>query len=671
MVKKVIINGRAGNCFCCKAKVAARAGFAFLTNGWKVSCASSRCLGSHEGLLDAAKPASAPQSAVGRTLNAAGEISFPSRPTYDELTLVRAMPGARWNPSKVVWTISVAAADRTRVLELADKLKLDVDSSLRTIDDADFNSTMDAAMGRAQDSADQGRPLRDYQYDGVKFLAGRKFALIGDDMGLGKTIQALVALPPKAAAIVVCPASLKWNWHDECRTWRPDLTPVVCKGRKGKSAFRVPAEGELVIINYDILPSYLKPVAKLDDAGKEIRDRKGKVVKEAVVPADVEAALAKVIGIFDECQKAKNYKAQRSQKVTEMCNRLAAVWGATGTPLMNRPLDLWGVLSSLGMNWEVFGSWKSFLRCFGGYRGSFGYEFSGVSGPETAERLRRVMLRRLKADVLKDLPAKQFQTLRINGMSKSIYKELDRLQKIWGETIGAKSLPPFEEFSALRAQIATARIPAVIEYVESFEDAGEPLVVFSAHRAPIDTLGERDGWATITGDTPAAKRRDIVAQFQAGELKGIALTIAAGGEGLTLTRASNLLMVDLDWTPSMNTQAEDRLHRIGQQNAVNIVRMVSDHDLDRHVTDLLVEKSATIAQAVDGVATDVELSSAAERPAQAGVEIVEEDEAAWAARMAEQSVATKKAAALDATELEALRNQPVDVSELLAMDCPF
>lgn len=1017
MVKKVIINGRPGACFCCKAKVAARAGFAFLTDGWKVSCSSSRCLGSHEGLLEAAKPVSGPQSTAGRALNAQGELTFPSRPTNDELTLVRAMPGAEWKHEKKVWRVSLEAADRARVLELADKLQLDVEASLRTVTDADFNAAMDAAMGRAACCAAEGRPLRDYQYDGVKFLAGRKDALISDDMGLGKaqpldakiltpsgwammrdievgsliigsnghptkvtgvypqgdlrvfdvmfsdgshteccedhlwavqtpsrrkrgsgdrvlsaqeimanglhyksgghkhfvpivkpvefspakglplnsyllgvligdgsftqgsvsimtpdseiaewvrhrlpndvslkptdirgnyrisgdvagksnslidalrslglyghsslkkfipssyqlsssrdriallqglldtdgwvqmgvtvqystsskrlaedvcflvqslggtcrqsskipkytyrgqvctgerawrltirlpksippfrlpkkrdalkqtgkylpcraidaitsagvkpcqcirveaadhlyltddcivthnTIQALVALPPNAATIVVCPASLKWTWHDECLKWRPDLTPVVCAGRKGKKAFRAPAEGELVIINYDVLPAYLKPVEKLDDAGKKVLNRKGKVVKEAIVPANVEAALANVIGIFDECQKAKNHKAQRSQKVTELCNRLGGVWGATGTPLMNRPLDLWGVLSSLGLNWKVFGSWKAFLRCFGGYRGSFGYEFSSVSGPETAERLRRVMLRRVKADVLKDLPAKQFTTLRINGMKREIYKELSQLQKVWGDTIGAKKLPPFEAFSEIRAKLAEARIPAMIEYVENFEDADEPLVVMSDHLAPLNELRKREGWDVIDGSVPTAKRNAIVKKFQAGELKGVGVSITAGGQGLTLTRASNMLFVSMNWVPSENTQAEDRIHRIGQANAVNIVRMVSDHDLDRHVTDLLIEKSVVIAQAVDGVATDIELSEApASRPA---VEIVEEDEATWEARMALQRAAVAKEANLEAAEMVELLSQAVDVTSLLAADCPF
>lgn len=668
MVKKVIINRRSGSCFCCRTSVSAQQGFAFLRNDWSVSCSSSRCLSSVEGLLEAAKPVSTPQTAAKRTLSAEGVIALPARPTSDERTLIRSMPGARWNSEKSIWTVSTAAEDRARVLELADKLQLTVEPSFRKIDDSAFTAAMDAAMKRVEACAAAGRPLRPYQHDGVKFLAGRKFALIGDDMGLGKTIQALIALPPNAAAIVVCPASLKWNWHDECQIWRPDLIPIVCKGTKGPQAFRVPIEGELIVANYDILPAYLKPVAKRDEQGRAIKDRKGQIVKEAEVPAEVASALSNVIGIFDEVQKAKNYKAQRSQKVTELCKLLGSVWGATGTPLMNRPLDLWGVLSSLGMSWKVFGSWAAFLRCFNGYHGSYGYEFKGPSTSETAERLRRVMLRRVKSEVLNDLPAKQYQTLRINGMSKEIYRELDRLQKIWGDTLGEKRLPPFEEFSAIRAKLAEARIPAVIEYVESFEEAGEPLVVFSAHRAPVDALGQREGWAVICGDTPAAKRRDIVREFQAGNLKGVALTITAGGEGLTLTRASNMLFVDLDWTPALNTQAEDRIHRIGQANAVTIVRMVSDHGLDRHVTDLLVEKSRVIATAIDGVATEIELSTAKD---QVGVEIIEEDEAAWEARCAAKMSEVQQDAAVDTDDLAELRRQEVDVAALLSMDCPF
>ena len=113
-------------------------------------------------------------------------------------------------------------------------------------------------------------------------------------------------------------------------------------------------------------------------------------------------------------------------------------------------------------------------------------------------------------------------------------------------------------------------------------------------------MGERDGWATVTGSTPAEKRQSTVQAFQGGQLKGLALTIQAGGVGLTLTRASNVLFVDLDWTPAMNIQAEDRVCRIGQNaNGILIQRMVSDHPLDLHIQEILKYKIKLAYKALD------------------------------------------------------------------------
>jgi hypothetical protein len=617
---KVITNRRAGHCFRCSTPVAAGDGFAFTHGrGWAVSCKSTQCLSADDALLAEAKALASP---VGRTLDANGAITFPSRPTNDELVLVRSLPGARWNPTAKAWTVSTAAEDRARVLEVADRLKLEVAPEFRVVHDDVFATLVRDALDRASRPSVSGHHVYKFQYDGVKFLAGREGALIGDDMGVGKTIQALVALPEDAAALVIAPASLKWNWADECAEWRPDLKVVVCKGRNGWSD---PRPGTLTIINYDILPSFLTPV-KTGEKDSRGRDKYAPLN----VPASTREALSNAVVICDEIQKAKNYKAARSKKVTTVCELAAVVWAATGTPLMNRPLDLWGTLSSIGLNWKVFGSWGTFLRCFGGFKNRWGgYEFSGPSGAETAERLRRVMLRRTKAEVLPDLPGKTWKYLRVNGLSKKIYAELDKLYKEWG---GKDRLPPFEEFSSIRAEIATSRIPAVIEFVESYEEAGEPLVVFSAHRAPVEALGEREGWEKIYGDTDPQKRRDIIKRFQAGELKGVALTITAGGEGVTLTAASNMLYVDLDWTPALNDQAADRICRIGQKAAgLNYTVMVSDHDLDKHVTDLLLGKRKVIATAIDGVCTSPELGTLEARP---GIELNEETEEEWIERVA-------------------------------------
>ena len=253
----------------------------------------------------------------------------------------------------------------------------------------------------------------------------------------------------------------------------------------------------------------------------------------------------------------------------------------------------------------------------------------GSPRPEVPERLKRHMLRRRRSEVLKDLPAKRYKTIRVNGLDKGLQREMDEAtreslraaverlgyegeqaeQKLAGSldellretaAAGGLDLPDFRSFSALRAKLAQARIPALIEMVESYEESETPLVVFSAHRAPVLALAERDGWEVVTGDTSPERRQQLVQAFQAGELRGLALTIQAGGVGLTLTRAAHAVFVDLDWTPAMNLQAEDRICRIGQQaEGLLIVHMVSDHVLDRHIQRLILKKMRLIQQAIE------------------------------------------------------------------------
>lgn len=582
---KTIKNKRAGRCHTCQAQLKVGDGFVvLLPSGWAPFCNSSQCL-PEEAQSKIRKPQ--------RVLTADG-LAIIEPFDREALPLLRALPGARWDADAVAWRVSLADVDRSRLLEMADRLSLEVAPELQAVEQT---PSADAAVTRA---SEHGYP---FQLDGVRWLAPRKRALLADDMGIGKTLQALWSLDEGARAIVICPNSLKYNWHDECLRWRPDLTPIVCKGRSGKQAFRFPEnDGELIIINYDILPSWLKP----EPTGEKARN--GREIKRAPLTDEQKSLLSKVTLIADECQRVKKYKSHRSQKVTEMALLADKVWFLTGTPMENRPFDLWGVLSAGGMNWDVFGSWPTFLRCFGGFKNRWdGYEFSGPTGPETAERLRRVMLRRTKAEVLPDLPSKTYTEIKVNDLPRGLKRDMDDLWDEWGDVIEAGELPPFEEFSSIRAQLAESRIDAAVERIEDYEDAGTPLVVFSAHRKPIETIGSREGWAMILGGTPAEKRREIVRAFQAGELKGVALTIRAGGEGLTLTQASDMLFVDMDWTPAQNCQAEDRICRIGQQaSSINIIRLVSNHVLDIHVLDLLARKQELIEAAIEMKAAKVE-----------------------------------------------------------------
>jgi SNF2 family DNA or RNA helicase len=580
----MIINKYSGKCQSCSDLVSPGEGFVY-KNGfrWLTVCTSTACQ-RRLGLVDAREQE--------KQLYEDGRIVMP----YDQeaLPFLRSLPGSKWDSDNKCWRCSTAPKDLPRLLEVAQKLGLQVPKELKTQRENGTQQSREA-LDRAKRVRIDGQPLYPFQPDGVEFLALHDRALLADDMGLGKTVQALVALPKDVPVIVVCPAAVKYNWQHEINLWRPDYKAAIVSGKKG---FRLPDNGEIVIVNYDILPAWLSPT---EVVGKTSR---GKDIKRAPLTDDQRGKIERTYLIADEAHLVKNYKAQRAKKITELSQVTKATWLLTGTPLMNRPFDLFGVLTSGGM--DPFGGFYGFLRAFNGSKGRWGgYEF-GSPTSEAPERLRRVMLRRLKSEVLTDLPPKNYQEIVVDGLSGSLVKEMDAAMLEWmgdndvDEVDTVDVLPSFETFSKLRAKLAESRIPAMVEIVEGYEESEVPVVVFSAHRSPIDYLANRDGWAVITGDTSSQDRQKVVVDFQAGRLKGIGLTIQAGGVGLTLTRAANALFVDLDWTPALNVQAEDRICRIGQRSSsITIQRLVSDHPLDRHVQKLLAQKIDLIYKALD------------------------------------------------------------------------
>lgn len=419
-----------------------------------------------------------------------------------------------------------------------------------------------------------------YQLTGRDFLQGRQRALLGDEMGVGKTVQALLALD-NSGAIVICPASLKRNWAKECRRWRPDLKPAILNGMY---SLRWPEPGEVVITNYETLPGW-------------IADTEGATEEERLFWLPLEPAKNFTL-IVDEAHRLRNPYTQQTQRVAGLSKLCGKTWLITGTPLLNKPADLWNLLRAGGMAREAFENEWDFCRLMGidSLR-----DKNGRPDSEVPERLRRVMLRRTRKEVLPDLPEKTYTTLEVNGISTRLRKDLDRAWEEWEQLVpGREQLPPMERFSTIRRELASSRIPAMLELVKDHEVEQVPLVVFSAHRDPIDELGKRKGWRTITGDTSNRRRQEYVEQFQEGRLKGIGGTIGAMGVGLTLTYAWKMMFVDLDWVPANNSQAEDRLVRVGQESdRVEIVRMVSPHVLDRHLFHLLIQKRQLCQAAVE------------------------------------------------------------------------
>jgi SNF2 family DNA or RNA helicase len=420
--------------------------------------------------------------------------------------------------------------------------------------------------------AAEGKELYPFQRQGTAWLAPRFSALLSDSMGCGKTVQALAALPSgdaRRGVLVIAPAVAKGVWIRECKKWRSDLIPSQLRGR---GSFRWPRPGELIVTNYDIMADLPPP---LDEA---------------------------IVLIADEAQAIKNFTAARTKRFRALKDAVVAkggrVWGLTGTPLENSPPELWGLLQSLGLAQEAFGSFKQFATIFNARKNKFGTEW-GMPTAEAYDRLQRVMLRRLREEVLPDLPTKTYEALECE-LSKRETNAIDDAYEADGAPVMQEDeLPTFEKMSGTRAALAEAKIPELLALIDSYDTKENPLVVFSAHRAPVAAVmakmaGKGGGWAEITGDTSADERTRIQDEFQAGRLRGIVATIGASGTALTLTRSHTAIFVDREWNPAKNVQAEDRVCRIGQDRGVIIIDLVAKHPLDEHIHAVLARKQALI-----------------------------------------------------------------------------
>lgn len=644
-------NRHPGNCETCRTRVAAEQGeLRKIAGRWIVLCSA------HSSSV-AAATAQAVLALVVRIWFAAGRVlcapvSRLNSEFSSYLTATRAV-GAGFSKQHNAQICNLEQAPALIEALQAAGFTCDVDPEvIATLQARAAQATVDidSAQGRAAEVdamlRQTGRALFPFQSIGVEWMAPRRKLILGDDMGLGKTIQALVAAPRNAKLLVICPAVAKGVWTRESRRFRPDLTPVALSGR---GSFRWPTQpGEMIIVNYDILPHVEEPAtikkSKVKVPNRATWEHKlraplhyGETSWSRIGTAmEIEAAWHKafttawekigqryhgtlvlaacpadVIIIADEAHALKSSKAARTNRFRALSKVVLSKngrgWLLTATPLLNRGAELWSMLQAVHAANEVYGSYKRYLSLWNAYESRFGIVW-GTPTPEVAEGLRTFMMRRLKTEVLTQLPPKTIRTIEVNGLSESLKKlcdavlaegvDLDKLATATEDS--ANKRPAFRSFSAVRAQLAMVKLGAAMEMVEDFEDAEEPLVVFSAHRNPILTLGARAGWACITGDTSAEKRTQIEDEFQAGKLKGVACTIKAGGVAITLTRASNALFIDEELTPALNSQGQDRVYRIGQSRGVVITRLVAAHALDRRIAELLDAKTAIIEVAING-----------------------------------------------------------------------
>jgi hypothetical protein len=423
------------------------------------------------------------------------------------------------------------------------------------------------------------------------------------------TPQALCALPSNVPVLVIAPAVVKYSWANEAAAWRPDYRVDVLSG---VGSFRWPDPGEILITTFGLLPLCVREVT-LREEKRKISPAEAKELKKQA--RKLPKPHPRTVIVADEAHRLSNNKTNQTLRFralrTKALNREGRCWGLTGTPLLNRPRDLWNLITSLGLARE-FGSWPWFCEAFNAEQGTYGIEWGKPNYDMLLPALSKIAKRRLKKHVLPELPEKIYRTIPIelgDNNRRLCDAAIEALEaagvnfltaSVEAIEMAAGGLS-FETLSRARAALADAKTEAALDIVADFEEQDTPLVVMSDHRRPVEAVAKREGWGAIHGDVSAADRARVVERFQAGELRGVALTIAAGGVGITLTRASNVLRVDRNWTPALNVQAEDRCHRFGQTRGVVITDLVADHPLDERIAEVCAEKTE-LAAAIDRIA---------------------------------------------------------------------
>src|SRR5690625_887124 len=412
-----------------------------------------------------------------------------------------------------------------------------------------------------------------FQQKGVEFIEARDGrALIADEMGLGKTVQAIAWLQLRKElrpAIIVVPASLKLNWQKEALHWMDKPKVQVLSGTKPYKL-----QKGLVIINYDILHAW----------------------------ADELIAMQPKALIMDEVHYTKNPKTKRSKAVKKIAKHTPHVIGLTGTPIVNRPIEILNALQMIDRS-VVPNAWHFRQRYCGAKHNGFGWDFNGASNTEELhEKLTTsLMIRRKKADVLTDMPDKlrSFVPVELDNRTEYEKAEQDFIDWIKGKTeqdiiqelqekLGddlfqnielnkkkieqlkeekankAKGAETLVKIGALKRLAVEGKMRMVVSWIQDYLDSGEKLVVMAVHKTTIDTLMKEFGSTAVKvdGSVSGTDRQAAVEKFQNDKNTRLFVgNIQAAGVGLTLTASSTVAFIELPWTPGDVAQAEDRVHR--------------------------------------------------------------------------------------------------------------
>ena len=451
------------------------------------------------------------------------------------------------------------------------------------------SSVLDIAGATESIPAPEGLSYLPYQLEAIRFMLAREGVLVGDEMGLGKTVEVIGlinTLPSDGRILIVCPATIRLVWKMELEKWLLTKRPIQII-KRADEVFSTD-KSAIIIINYDKAYQYRSQLL---------------------------GELWSLV-IADECHYLRNAETKRSSVVlaTKARRRVAL----SGTPLESRPVELRPVLTWLDSVAWPLNKWHEYgLRYCRGFWDGFKFDFSGASDLDVLnQRLRdTVMIRRLKVQVLPQLPAKFRSIVELSpstDLQVLLQDELDAFTR-WQEhksedgykaqvadlKVYSSTKTP-ENLARLRQQVALAKAPMVAAYArELFKGGVKKLVIFAHHHSVVSFLAKALTEycpGIITGETSLGLREQVLTRFHEDPACRLFIgNIQAAGTGITLAPAANhCLFAEFSWLPSQMSQAEDRLHRVGTRDNVLAQYMVLSGSLDAIMAKILLKKQEVL-----------------------------------------------------------------------------
>ncbi len=442
--------------------------------------------------------------------------------------------------------------------------------------------------------------MREYQKSGYRWLRTLKengfSGILADDMGLGKTLQVLALLlsvTEQRKTLIVCPATLVYNWAAEIRRFTPEIHDVLVVGTQEERRKLIEGAGEndVLVTSYDLLKRDIAFYNK--------------------IPFYTE--------ILDEAQYIKNASTQvaHAVKKIEAPFKLAL----TGTPIENRLSELWSIFDYL---------MPGFLFSYERFRKEFEIPIVSNEDHQASERLRRMIspfvLRRTKKNVLSDLPEKTEEVLdaKLEGEQKKLYDaHVQRLKLLLSdkseEEFKKDKILVLSELTRLRQlccnpglvyedyQGNSSKEELCMDVVRNAIDSGHKLLLFSQFTTMLDALTahfkeEEIPFYLLTGATPKEKRAEMIEAFQRDETPVFCISLKAGGTGINLTAADIVIHFDPWWNSAVENQATDRVHRIGQKNSVTVYKLILQDTIEQRILELQEQKNGLADEILSGEA---------------------------------------------------------------------